>query len=85
MLELTLGEKTYMPEDTEEKKEFTTSLTTLFCDSIISLEMTGTKTNNVTTYPDELSEYSIEAQKSILRGLSQTETHSLGSFAQYID
>ena len=37
----------------------------------------------LTEFLDELSQYSDEARASILRGLKQTETQSLGSFAKY--
>jgi len=40
--------------------------------------MNETENKGIETYPKE-------SQESIARGLSQTETYYLGSFAQYID
>jgi hypothetical protein len=86
MPETTLNEKTYTTE--ESKKNilvFSTSAEVVECYPSEKFEVEYTQTLDNQTYPDELAGYSLEARESIMRGLSQTETKSLGSFAEYAE
>ena len=83
----TMNKETYYDEKEFGKEDFTSS------SEIVSCVSTGETIENSSFMPDdvlnlsndEIAEYSIESQKSIMRGLRQTETHSLGSFAEYIE
>lgn len=83
----TLNKETYYDEPEFGKEDFTSS------SEIVSCVSTGETIENSSLMPadvmnlsnNEIAEYSIESQKSIMRGLSQTKTHSLGSFAEYVE